>query len=126
MYTVNEDSLKYHTGLKALSKYNKLAYKEILFTVLPKLREGDFTKDNDTTLKHYLPCDDKFKRLYGDLYLVYHVDYIKHEVVLDNIEPEDILKKCYTKYLDIIDGVPIADDKALFKITALRYMEGRR
>lgn len=126
IYMTDLESKSYQIGLKALSKYNRLAYKEILFTVLPNLRNGKFLGET-TDGKNYilsLTCDEAFVKVHGEVYIHYSVDGRK--VTITTIEPAQILEKLHRKLVSVHDGIPITDNKDLFKLNLYKCMKGAK
>lgn len=121
-FLINNESKEYQIGLKALRKYNMLAYKEIIFNVMPQLRSGKLlgkTKDK-CHFKVELPADDLFVKVYGPVYLLYYVE--DNIVVMQSIEPFKTFEKFYRKLVSVRDGIPITEDKDLFKIQLFKTM----
>lgn len=124
LYVTNAENESYRIGLKALSKYNRLAYKEIIFNILPNIRIGNFLGETSDGI-HYiitLPCDEKFSKIHGQVYLHYEIS--DHSVTMTSLEPSQILIKLHRKLVNICDGVPITDNKDLFKLHLYNCMKG--
>lgn len=119
-YFTNLDSRNYQIGMYALNKYNKLAYKYIIFDVLQNARHGKLigTKLDNDSYKVALPCDEMFKGVHGELYLIYHLD--GPTLIMDSIEPFNILSELHKRYVPIMDGVPLISPKDKFKIQLLK------
>ena len=111
-YLIREET-PFTRSLRALNKYNKLVYKEILFKVLPDLGLGKHAMEG-TNLRIDLSCDDKFTRIYGQLYLSYSV---KDDVVIvHRVEPYTILNSLYSQIYATSKGVPVLSERDRFKI----------
>lgn len=97
-----------------LKEINKLAYKQIV------LKNIDFEKENG---KHelILNTDKSFKRLYGDVKIIYST-YDKN-IVIENIEPSRVLIEYHNRKKNTYRGMPFVDNKDIFKINLLREME---
>ena len=123
-YITDLENDSYRIGLKALSKYNRLAYKEVLFNVLPNIRAGKFIGDTSDGTNYVvtLPCDDRFIKIHGKVYLHYNVTGRK--VTITALEPAKTLEKLHRKLVNVHDGVPITDQKDLFKLNLYNYMKG--
>lgn len=120
-YKTYTESHDFQIGMRALSKYNRLAYKYIILELLPSIRKGSLIGERlENNYKVILPCDDKFKQVYGELYLIYHLD--NDVAVFDLIEPFDDLKSMHVKYVDTINGIPITNNKVKFKMMLLQKM----
>lgn len=125
-YYTNEDNKNFLVGLRALDKYNKLAYKQLLFDILPKLRNGEFigeTKDKKN-YKVKLSCDETFKQIHGQLFFTYTVDRKNKVIYLNQIEPFKKLLQLYQKLSKVQNGVPLLNDADAFKLNLLKYMKG--
>ena len=113
---------KYQVGLKALSKYNRLAYKQLIFEILPALQEGKTPGELiDDHYELHLICDQLFSEIYGKIYLCYYIS--DRNVVLTSIEPFDILSKLHRSLVGTSEGVPILDAKAKFKLSLLNRIK---
>ena len=93
---INENEFK--KKVRAIKKYNMLAYKKLLFDYYPSLREGKFqgvlvsTNDLEKTEKYELtlPTDKTFVKVHGNITLHYTVYLEQKTVILDTLTPEDI------------------------------------
>lgn len=118
-----QDNNDYNKVLRSLRKYNMLAYKKIIFDVLPQLRNGKLVGDKikRATYRVELPCDAKFKYIHGQVYLIYQKH--KHIIDLITIEPSDILIKLHGSLCDTLDGVPITSERDLFKLNLYKLVK---
>lgn len=119
---------------RSLKKYNMLAYKKLYFEFYPSLKEGNFlgeaiaTNPNNNTITYELklPTDIMFSKVHGDIrlfYLVYETDKI---VMLDRLEPKDILSEGHQSELVTYKGVMVSkehSDKDIFKINLLNMIQ---
>lgn len=124
-YYLNTSSQKYSVGLKALSTYNRLAYKRIILELIPELKEGILsgeTKDN-MFYSVGLPCSKKFIQVHGKITLNYYVDDTSKIIYLDSIEPFHKLQQLHSKLTSVKDGVPIVNKSDLFKLNLYKSME---
>ena len=124
-YTLYLEHPEYLIGLKALRQYNKIAHKEVLFHVLPNIREGNLIGETEDGVhyKVYLTADSKFVFVHGRIYLTYtvHEDYVAE---ITGIEPSETMKKLYRSLVDIVDGVPITGPGDRFKLGLYTSMKG--
>jgi hypothetical protein len=98
----------------ALRRYFKRAHKYLIFKAIPKLKEKGKI---DGIYEVELPSSELFNKCYGKLILKFSV---KNDIaVIENIEPEEILVRCYEKDLPIYKGVPYDSKKDLFKLKTL-------
>lgn len=104
--------------LRSLSVYNKIAYKEFIFDILPKLKEENKI---DGKYEVELSSSKKFKQIYGRTILKFSV--IKDAVLLEDIEPSDFLMAGYRLKLPNYHGIPYRNNKDLSKIKLLEKME---
>ena len=119
---------------RSLKKYNMLAYKKLYFEFYPSLKEGNFlgeaiaTNPNNNTITYELklPTDIMFSKVHGDIrlfYLVYETDKI---VMLDRLEPKDILSEGHQSELATYKGVMVSNehpDEDMFKINLLKMLQ---
>ncbi len=128
---VNEN--EYHKLERALKKYNMLAYKKLNFEYYPSLRSGNFLgekvstnkKDGSTNYELKLPSDHMFSQVHGDVILHYIVYAKQGTVMLDTIEPADILLEGHMAELTTYKGVMISkqnEAKDMFKIDLLNML----
>lgn len=96
---------------KGLSRYFRKAYKELIFEIIPKLKECG-KKDGAYEIK--LITEPLFEKVYGTITLKFSV---KNDIaIIEDIEPNDILIECYMKNLPIYKGIPYSTQKDLFKL----------
>ena len=119
---------------RSLKKYNMLAYKKLYFEYYPAIKEGNFLGEvvstnqvqNTKTYELKLPTDMMFSKVHGDVklyYIVYEQDKI---VMLDRIEPVDILSEGHQSELVTYKGVMVSkehSDKDMFKINLLNMIQ---
>ena len=119
---------------RSLKKYNMLAYKKLYFEYYPQLKEGNFLgelvstnqEQKNKTYQLKLPTDIMFSKVHGDIklfYIVYEQDNI---VMLDRIEPVDILSEGHQSELVTYKGVMVSkehSEKDMFKINLLNMIQ---
>ena len=119
---------------RSLKKYNMLAYKKLYFEYYPALKEGNFLGEivstnqvqNTKTYELKLPTDIMFSKVHGDIklfYIVYEQDKI---IMLDRIEPTDILTEGHQSELVTYKGVMVSkehSEKDMFKINLLNMIQ---
>ena len=129
---VNENEFKKIE--RSLKKYNMLAYKKLYFEYYPSLKEGNFLGElvatnqvqNTKTYELKLPTDMMFSKVHGDIrlyYVVYEQDKI---VMLDRIEPHEILSEGHQSELVTYKGVMVSkehSEKDMFKINLLNMIQ---
>ncbi len=121
---------------RSLKKYNMVAYKKLMFDFYPKLRSGEFVGELKSINKHEqtetyelkLPTDNLFIKVYGEVKLHYTVYREKNTVMLNTLEPKDILMDGHKSELTAYKGIMISKanaQKEMFKIDLLCRLEGR-
>ena len=121
---------------RSLKKYNMVAYKKLMFDFYPKLRSGEFVGELVSINKHEqtetydlrLPTDSLFVKVYGEVKLNYTVNKAENKVILNNLEPKDILLDGHRSELTAYKGIMISKanvQKEMFKIDLLCRLEGR-
>ena len=121
---------------RAVKKYNMLAYKKLMFDFYPNFREGKFdgvitsknTKDKIFKYDLKLPTDAMFSKVHGDIILHYTVYETQKIVMLDTIDPEDILTEGHQKELSTYKGVMVSKshaEKDMFKIDLLNMLQNK-
>ena len=121
---------------RSLKKYNMVAYKKLMFDFYPKLRSGEFVGELVSINKHEqtetydlrLPTDSLFVKVYGEVKLNYTVYKSNNVVMLNNLEPKDILLDGHKSELTAYKGIMIPKanaQKEMFKIDLLCRLEGR-
>ncbi len=119
---------------RAVKKYNMLAYKKLMFDFYPNFREGKFdgviasknTKDKIFKYDLKLPTDAMFSKVHGDIILHYTVYETQKIVMLDTIDPEEILTEGHQKELSTYKGVMVSKshaEKDMFKINLLNMLD---
>ena len=116
---------------KSLRKYNKLAYKKLIFDIYHELRNGIFLGDIIEEERDFIsyvvnvPTDNLFKKVYGEIKLFYTVLKNKNIILLTNITPEDILNEGHQMELETYKGVMISKSnpkKDIFKVNLLNII----
>lgn len=111
----------FNKKIRALRRYFKLSYQEYIFDVLPKLKHSG---KKDGSYKYELSIDEKFKRVYGNLELLFTVQ--NDVVILEDILPNEILLKCFMQDLPTYNGIPYYSNKDLFKIKLMEKIDNDR
>lgn len=108
------DEAEYTKLLKGLKEINMLAYKDIIFKKKPFNTEPG---------KHelILTTDDDFKKVHGDIKLIYST--YKDTIVIENIEPSELLMEYHKGRKNTYKGIPFIDKKDLFKINLIKEMK---
>ncbi len=121
---------------RSLKKYNMVAYKKLVFEFYPKLRAGEFIGELISINKHEqtetyelkLPTDNLFIRVYGEVKLNYTVYRAQNTVMLNLLEPKDILMDGHKSELTAYKGIMISKanaQKEMFKIDLLSRLENK-
>ena len=128
---VNENEFKKLE--RSLKKYNTLAFKKMYFDYYPALKDGKFLGEivaknkekGNVTYELKLPTDAMFSKVHGEMKLVYHVYEEQKIVMLDRLEPVDILSEGHQSELETYKGVMVSkqhSEKDLFKINLLNLI----
>lgn len=131
---INEN--EYKKLERALKKYNMLAYKKLTFDYYHSLKEGKFLgekistnkKDKTETYELKLPTDKMFAKMYGEIKVRYIVYKENQVVMLDTINPNDILIEGHRSELTTYKGIMISKNNAskdMFKIDLLNMLQGK-
>lgn len=129
---VNEN--EFHKLERSLKKYNMLAYKKLCFEFYPKMKEGTFlgeqistnSETNTVTYELKLPTDIMFAKVHGDIRLKYTVYENEKMIMLDSIEPVEILTEGHQSELETYKGVMVSkqhSEKDIFKINLLNMLQ---
>ena len=122
---------------RSLKKYNMMAYKKLVFDFYPKLRTGEFVgelvsinkHDQTETYELKLPTDNLFVKVYGEVKLGYTVYKSQNTVMLNSLEPKDILMDGHKTELTAYKGIMISKanaQKEMFKIDLISRLEGNK
>lgn len=122
---------------RSLKKYNMMAYKRLVFDFYPKLRAGEFVGELTSINKHEqtetyelkLPTDNLFVKVYGEVKLSYTVYKSENTVMLNSLEPKDILMDGHKTELTAYKGIMISKanaQKEMFKIDLINKLEGSK
>ena len=126
---------EYRKKEHAIKKYNKLAYKKLLFNFYHEFREGNFLgvevshneKDNSFKYELKIPTDNMFNKVHGDIILHYTVFRNENIIMLDDLTTSDnILTEGHQEELTTYKGVMISKsnaEKDIFKINLLNHFE---
>ena len=101
--------------IKSLRRYNKKGLSYLITIILPKLREGKFGSEELENNLIYIPFDRIFEFIYGKLYIEYYIKDGEIKFILDD-KAKYVIYSLYRANVSIIDGIPIIDDNALFKL----------
>lgn len=112
---------------RAIKKYNMIAYKKLMFEYYPSLRDGKFIgeKVGKDKYEKILPTDRMFAQLHGECKLIYSVYEKEKIIMLENIEPKDLLLEGHHSELTTYKGVMISKtnkEKDMFKIDLLNML----
>lgn len=118
---------------RALKKYNMLAFKKLVFSCVPNLRDGNFegvivsknSKEGIIKYEYKLPTDHMFSKVHGDIILHYTLYEKQKLIMLDTITPEEILSEGHQKELSTYKGVMVSkshSERDIFKINLLNSM----
>ena len=129
---LNENDFKIKE--RTIRKYNKLAYKKLVFEFYFKLKAGEFlgkkveenSLDNSVSYELKIPSDEKFEKVHGEMRLYYTVYPNKGIILLTNITPEEILTEAHRIELETYKGVMISKSnpkKDMFKIDLLNMLQ---
>lgn len=129
---VNENEFKKIE--RSVKKYNMLAYKKLYFEYYPALKEGNLLgqvvaenpAEKTKTYELKLPTDMMFSKVHGDIKLYYVVYEEKKIIMLDRIEPVDILSEGHQSELVTYKGVMVSKEHAekdMFKINLLNMIQ---
>ncbi len=112
------DEVDFSKKEKALRKYMMGAYKYWIFDVVPKLQR---TNKIDGKYEITLPVNELFEKVYGKVKVLFSV--INDVVLLENIEPSEMLLTMRKKQLPTCYGVPYRNERDKFKIELLKESE---
>ena len=127
---LNENEFKVKE--RTLRKYNKLAFKKLIFEYYEELRNGNFfgevieEKNNQISYELKIPTDAKFEKVHGEIRLHYTVYKDKKVILLTNITPEGIFKEAHSSELETYKGVIISKsnpEKDIFKVNLLNMLQ---
>ena len=122
---------------RALKKYNMLAFKKLNFEYYPSLRKGEFLgelvstdkKKGSETYELKLPSDHLFTQVHGEVKLRYIIYINQNVVMLETIEPTDILLEGHVAELTTYKGVMISKanaDKDKFMVNLFSAMDDQK
>ena len=123
---------EYKVKERTLRKYNKLAYKKLIFDYYIELRNGNLLGekvDETNELVSYelkIPTDVMFEKVHGEIRLHYSAYKNKGIILLTNITPEEILGEAHASELETYKGVMISKSnpkKDIFKVNLLNMLQ---
>ena len=127
---LNENEFKVKE--RTLRKYNKLAYKKLVFDFYENLKQGNFlgtiveSNKKNTSYELKVPTDKLFEKVHGEIRLHYTVYNDKNVVLLTNITPEEILDEAHASELETYKGVIISKSnpaRDMFKVNLLNSLK---
>lgn len=111
-YIFYDDTKKLKYLLRSLEKYNKVAFKQVIFR--DRFSELKFKENDKGLYEAELFTSKLFERVYGKCKVVAEIR--KDQIKVVSIEPEELLMDGYMKYLDTYKGIPYRTKQDLFKI----------
>ena len=102
---------------RALKTYNMLAYKDYIFDLLQKLKQGKTIGDEieENLFKVHLQSSEIVEFVYGESYFTYRIEDDNKAVLLGMV-PREFLIAGHKKELPVYKGVPIVGPKDRFKV----------
>lgn len=113
-----DDTKRLKWLIRSIGKYNRRAYKQIVFK--DRFVELEFKPINDELYEAELITDSLFEKVYGKCKIVAEIRNEQIKVLY--LEPEDLLRDGYMKMLDTYKGVPFRNKQDLFKIKLAERM----
>ena len=103
---------------KALDKVSRLAYKDLIFNVIPEIKEGNFERGTfeGDMYKVVLKQDSVHEFVYGKIEVIFKIDHLNKIFEFIEIEPADFIAEVHKRILPIYKGVMYRDDRDKFKI----------
>ena len=110
-----------------------LAYKKLLFYYYPNLKKGKFDgkiieQNKEASRAKYeleLPADEIFKKIHGHISLIYTVNEKEKVIILEALNPENLLLEGSENELTTYKGVLISKtnrEKDIYKINLLNLL----
>ena len=96
---------------RALRRYFMKSYKYIIFKLIPTLQKEE---KKDGRYEVEIPVDKLFKKVYGPMKVLFSVQ--NDVAILEDIEPSELLMKCFERNLPTYKGVPYYRNKDFEKI----------
>ncbi len=129
---LNENDFKIKE--RTIHKYNKLAYKKLVFDYYPELKNGNFLGDivekdekcNAVGYELKVPTDELFEKVHGEIKVHYTVFNDKKVILLTNITPDEILGEAHRTELNTYKGVMISKSnpkKDMFKVNLVNMLQ---
>lgn len=129
---INEN--EYKKLERSVKKYNMLAYKKLVFEFYPMLTKGnllgELVSSNKTEgifkYELKLPTDIMFTKVHGEMKLFYTVYETEKKILLEKIEPEELLSEGHRQELETYKGVMVSKEnqnKDMFKINLLNMLD---
>lgn len=103
---------------RALRKYFMGAYKYWIFEAVPKLQR---LNKRDGKYELELPVSELFNKVYGIVRILFTVQ--NDVVILENIEPSEMLLAMHKKDLPTYHGIPYRDKRDKFKIDLMKEIK---
>lgn len=124
---IYEDENHFNKLSKSLKMYNMLAYKEFIFNLMYKLKDGQVVgyEIDDGIYRCDLESSKLFEFVYGKVYFTYRIED-DYKAVLLTMEPEQFLLTGHQMQLQTYRGVPIIGSKDRFKVDMYFLMEQRK
>ena len=101
-----------------LKKYNKAAYKDLIFKIVPELKQGNFIGQPISEISYFIKLNfsELFSKIYGEVGIVYTI--VDNYIVIESSN-RDLFFELYRRVCPVKKGVPIIDKKAEFKLNLL-------
>jgi len=120
---INEGDIR--LVIRALRRYNTKGVKYLFFTIFPLLRDGNFENEEISNNRFYIPWDKSFEFVYGKIYVEFSVLENNKIYFILSDKIKYILYSLYHTAVQIVDGIPIIDENALFKYNVYKNIKNR-
>lgn len=110
--------------IRSLKTYNMIAYKEYAFEFMKEIKRGNFLgkyNEDEDTYTYYMFSDEVFRKLYGDVRLIYRVQGSK--VILLDLQPSKVFEEGARRLLGTYHGTVVVDETDKFKIDLLENIK---
>lgn len=117
MKVVYLDKNDFNKKYRALRRYFMRCYKYIMFKLIPTLQKEN--KENGRYVVE-LPSGDLFNKVYGPMKVLFTVE--NDVAILEDIQPSELLMKCFERDMPIYKGIPYRTRTDLKKLKMMEVI----
>lgn len=114
------DENDFYKKYKSLKKYCPKAFKYLCFNFFKNVSKNKY---EDGKYVENVPTSLEFKKLYGQIQLLYSIK--NGSIIIENLNPSDFFLDGHNRDLDVYLGMPYRNERDKFKIQMIMKLKGK-